>query len=63
MGSEETTLCGIGDAVQPFAATFPQPLAQGAVLRPGSRGSLQSPFRRRPKGGRTRRKRQRLARL
>jgi hypothetical protein len=69
------TLCAIGDAVQPFAATFPQPLAQGAISFRESRHinrletisfraavlSLQSPFGWRPKGRQTRRKRRRLA--
>ena len=31
------TLCGIGDAVQPFAATFAQALARGAISGPKAR--------------------------
>src|SRR5580704_7253074 len=30
-GTEETTLCAIGDAVQPFAATFAQAFARAVV--------------------------------
>src|SRR5580704_11332391 len=35
--AEETTLCGIGDAVQPFAATFAQALERGMISESESR--------------------------